>query len=95
MGNVTTETLQAIGRLRRAQPRNSDTMLVCDELERVLISLPQVAPKMDVKDIVLKPGAIVVIPNEKCTVCEDRKSADRARVQKHRKLRANASSLQS
>ena len=27
---------QAIERLRRAQPRNADTMLVCDELERLL-----------------------------------------------------------
>jgi hypothetical protein len=85
--NVTTETLQAIGRLRRAQPRNPDTMLVCDELERAL-TFPLKVAEVDVKDIVLKPGAITVIPNKKCPVCEARKSADRARVQKHRKLRA-------
>jgi len=29
--------LSAIGRLKRAQPRNPDTMLVCDELERLLV----------------------------------------------------------
>lgn len=30
------ETIQAIGRLRRAMPRNADAMLVCDELEKML-----------------------------------------------------------
>jgi hypothetical protein len=28
--------IQIIDRLRRAQPRNQDTMVVCDELERLL-----------------------------------------------------------
>ena len=28
--------MQVIGRLRRAQPRNADTMAVCDALEKML-----------------------------------------------------------
>lgn len=30
--------LQAVQRLRRAQGRNADTMLICDELERRIVS---------------------------------------------------------
>lgn len=30
------DVAQAIGRLRRAQPRNPDTMTVCDRLEQLL-----------------------------------------------------------
>jgi hypothetical protein len=29
--------MAVVARLRRAQPRNADTMLVCDELERSLL----------------------------------------------------------
>ena len=82
--NVTTETLQAIGRLRRAQPRNPDTLLVCDELERALTCVPIVAAGLDLKTVDLKPGAVHFAPPEKCPACEARKSADRARVKKHR-----------
>lgn len=31
-------TLAAIARLRRSQPRNADTMLVCEELEKRLVT---------------------------------------------------------
>lgn len=34
----------AIARLRRAQPRNADTMLVCDALEATFV---RAAPKFD------------------------------------------------
>lgn len=30
------EIIQAIGRVRRAMPRNADVMLICDELEKIL-----------------------------------------------------------
>jgi hypothetical protein len=32
------DTLQAIGRVRRAMPRNADVMLICDELEKLMRS---------------------------------------------------------
>lgn len=35
MSNI--DLTQAIGRLRRAQPRNPDTMAVCDALERMIV----------------------------------------------------------
>lgn len=30
------DTIQAIGRVRRSMPRNADVMLICDELEKLL-----------------------------------------------------------
>lgn len=36
VSHMSKEIIQAIGRLRRAQPRNEDTLLVCEELERRL-----------------------------------------------------------
>ena len=30
------EVTQAIGRVRRAMPRNADVMLICDELDKLL-----------------------------------------------------------
>jgi hypothetical protein len=46
------EIMQAIGRVRRAMPRNADVMLICDELEKALAPRPAAAvapakPKFD------------------------------------------------
>lgn len=38
------DTIQAIGRVRRAMPRNADVMLICDELEKLLRAGPK--PKL-------------------------------------------------
>ena len=40
----TNELSQTIGRLRRAQPRNPDTMAVCDALEAKLVKVEPRAP---------------------------------------------------
>ena len=78
------DILQAIGRLRRAQPRNPDTMLVCDELERRLA-----APLMRVT---VEPdgSAKSEIVDESCPVCEARRAVVRKRVNRYRKRRAAA-----
>jgi len=39
------DLVQAIGRLKRAQPRNTDMMLVCERLESLLIRRLPVQPK--------------------------------------------------
>jgi hypothetical protein len=40
------EVTEAIGRIRRAMPRNADAMLICDELDRRLRSNPTETPKL-------------------------------------------------
>lgn len=32
------DTIQTIGRVRRSMPRNADVMLICDELEKLLMA---------------------------------------------------------
>lgn len=78
MSNV---TLQAIGRLRRAQGRNSDTMLVCDQLEAALQNRQPVAREAP-------PSELKAIPEKECKVCAARKAANRARVKKHRAVKS-------
>jgi hypothetical protein len=79
---MSNDILQAIGRLRRAQPRNPDTMLVCDELERRLA-----APLMKI-NVEPDGSTQTEIIDENCPVCESRRATVRNRVKRYRTRRA-------
>lgn len=77
---MSVEIQKAIGRIRRTQGRNVDTMLVCDELERFLID--------PLYRVVIEPEREIDVGVEAtshCPVCDARRQANRARVQRHRK----------
>ena len=76
---MSNDIIQAIGRLRRAQPRNPDTNLVCDHLERALKLLKQLANE--------KMQQVEIINKVECPTCEARKATTRARVDRFRKRR--------
>lgn len=65
------EELKAIGRLRRNQGRNADTMLVCNALEKLWhqYKLIAKATKIEVVD---------------CEHCKSRLAQTKARVARHR-----------
>jgi uridine kinase len=44
-----TEIMKTISRVRRAMPRNGDVMLLCQELERLLVHPETNKPKFDRK----------------------------------------------
>lgn len=42
-----TEALKVISRVRRAMPRNEDVMMLCQELERLIVNPATKKPKFD------------------------------------------------
>lgn len=75
------ETLQAIGRLRRSQGRNADTMLVCDTLENLSRALTITAKAATPPEPVIQPR---LLATGDCPECARRREQTRLRVQKVR-----------
>jgi hypothetical protein len=75
---VTESLPTVIARVRRAMPRNSDVMAICDAAERV--TLP---PSRDTPAVTLPSKGVTL----RCPVCEARRAADVARTRRHRASR--------
>ena len=76
------ETLQAIGRLRRAQPKNPDTAHVLDEFEHLWAEYKKLA----------SAEKLEIVTRNDCPECERRRRQTRDRVAAHRKRRSEMNS---
>lgn len=72
------EAGQLIARLRRAMPRNTDVMTLCDLAERALIAMSR--PPVHV----MSPPLVMSQPGATCPVCDARRQAHRLRVRTYR-----------
>jgi hypothetical protein len=72
-------------------PRNLDVMTVCDELEHHLTGVI-ITPVIDMGRTIKANETIdmTITIDGKCSVCEARRAADRARTMKFRKRRQKA-----
>ena len=93
------ELLGVIGRIRRQQPRNADTMLLCDALESFVctpeltaVSTPPHQP-VCTQEAATQVGESAVL--KVCPVCEARKLANRAQMTKARAARRFAAAPRS
>ncbi len=89
------DLLQLVAKIRRDIPRNPDVLLAMRELERLALSrgivtssvtLPQAAPVTLPPPVTLPASQPVTL--HKCPFCEARRSADAARVRRHRQKAA-------
>jgi hypothetical protein len=80
------DVLAAIGRVRRAMPRNTDVMGVCDALERVMVA--PVVPDLS-RDMGKVPSRDIVAPagtsrDTACPVCAKHREQASARQRERR-----------
>jgi len=68
------ELLQAIGRVRRAMPRNPDVMAICDALEKTMVA------RLNIVEVIADDIAVVAKDDDKAPA----KFAMRARRAKER-----------
>ena len=72
------EIQKAIGRLRRSQGRNADTMELCDGYEKLWSEYKKLASSEKLE----------IVTRAECATCEDRRRKTRERVAAFRKRRA-------
>jgi hypothetical protein len=68
------DVIRAVARLRRSQPRNTDTLIVCEALEERMAAQPMVAAAM----------AAAANPEAHCTECAKRRAKNAAAMKKWR-----------
>jgi hypothetical protein len=74
--SVLEETMSAIGRVRRAMPRNPDVMLICDELEKRMTQIPLPMIKPDGGDVLA--AMIARLPKKRTAKASRQKNGKRA-----------------